>query len=443
MRPEDADAVEDRFFLGTAFIVNKNSIPKGLCFNFDETGISLGDVGKYTMAETASKQVRIIGIEDKRQITVVTATSADAQVLPLGVIWQGTWNSKRAIPKTAPGVVPGDWWVEQTKSHWMDGPACISYLRNLIIPWVNKRRLELGLPKTQKALMIMDTYTSHIMPGVRTWCDENNILVRFVVPGFTGACVYVCVFRDDDEWFFFLVFFYLFRFRILGDLQPQDVAINQPFKENVKQFLQDHHEKAFLTFMEEGGDAISFEADMSKKKIGPVVMRALRDAFDQLASNGDILRRAFARFQKCWEEDFKAKAQAQFDAGTLFVEKQGRHTEVETSVLQVLLEAAGAGEEAAAPVSDAGEEEKEEAWEEEEEIIDGGDVEAEEVNEEEESGSDDEEEEEEEEEEAGDDPANGAFPADLAIEAESLAVSRPRRTGGGDKASHWRGTFGL
>ncbi len=86
MRPEDADAVEDRFFLGTAFIVNKNSIPKGLCFNFDETGISLGDVGKYTMAETASKQVRIIGIEDKRQITVVTATSADAQVLPLGVI---------------------------------------------------------------------------------------------------------------------------------------------------------------------------------------------------------------------------------------------------------------------------------------------------------------------------------------------------------------------
>jgi hypothetical protein len=98
---------------------------KGLVFNWDETGVSFVDLGKVTLEQVGAKQVRILGHNDKRQCTVVTGTCADGATMPLGVIFTGQPNSRRAIPKCQRW--PNNWWSFQTKSHWMTEAALRSY----------------------------------------------------------------------------------------------------------------------------------------------------------------------------------------------------------------------------------------------------------------------------------------------------------------------------
>ena len=402
-------------------MIATHDVPKALCFNFDETGVALGDIGAYTMAPQGAKQVRILGIGDKRQITVVTATAADGVTLPLCVIWAGQFGSKRAIPKAS--GVPKDWLLQQTPSHWMTGPACVIYLEKLIVPWVKKRRRDLGLSVSAKALMIMDTYSSHLIPKVREICERENILIRYVVPGFTG------------KFFLQANFFFLLTIHWKGDVQPQDVAVNQPFKADVKDFMQQHHEKEFEKHLASGGSAVEFEAQLQKSKIGPAAMRALVHAHEKLNLADKVHRTAFRDFQKCWEEDFQAKAKDAFAEGGLFKSTNKRTQEAESGVLDLLLRAA----------DEAGREEEEDEahsesamdLEHDEPGEEGEDCEAEEVNDGPDAASGD----------AASESAGSSEEQESDGEFEALAPlllpnsTRPRRTGTMSKQDAWRSTF--
>jgi hypothetical protein len=65
---------------------------------------------------------------------------------------------------------------------------------------VKQRREELGLSANAMAIWIIDTYSTHLLPFVRDQCTAHGIIVKYVVPGYTGK------------------------------LQAQDIAVNNPFK---------------------------------------------------------------------------------------------------------------------------------------------------------------------------------------------------------------------
>ena len=60
-----------------------------LLFNWDQTGVKVVPVSSWTMAESGSKQIPVVGLEDKREITVVLAATATGTLLPPQVIYQG------------------------------------------------------------------------------------------------------------------------------------------------------------------------------------------------------------------------------------------------------------------------------------------------------------------------------------------------------------------
>jgi hypothetical protein len=311
MRPADAEEQELHFLLQTSFLVREHSIPKGLVFNWDETGIEICNLGQYTMAKRGSSEVRLVGVGDKRQITVTTATAMDGVTLPLSVIWPGKFGSTRAVPKVQ--SVPRNWCVMQTPSHWMTQLAVEKYLRDVIITWVKKRRFELGVGHDHKALMLVDTYATHLVPLFRRLCAENNILIRYIIPGFTG------------------------------DLQPQDIAINKPFKEFVQKSMQEYFEKQFLEWISSGKIAVDYEAHLQKSKIGVPFTEALIDAHKWLSSPAAdrVHQQAFHQFQKCFEPEFQQKALNLQSSGLLFKKvADGRGEDSEATVLNILLEAA-------------------------------------------------------------------------------------------------------
>ena len=73
-------------------------IPPALIVNWDHTGLKYVPVSSWMMAKEGSKRVKISGIYDKRQITVVFAVTLDGSFLPIQLIYCG--RSRACLPPT-------------------------------------------------------------------------------------------------------------------------------------------------------------------------------------------------------------------------------------------------------------------------------------------------------------------------------------------------------
>lgn len=56
-------------FLAEVKTVNDYDIPPELIINFDQANVNIVPVGDYTLEKSGSKQVQIIGLEDKQQVS--------------------------------------------------------------------------------------------------------------------------------------------------------------------------------------------------------------------------------------------------------------------------------------------------------------------------------------------------------------------------------------
>ena len=70
-------------------MVKLRSMPDSLIINLDQTGMKLVPTGDWTMAAEGSRQVEMIGLGDKRQITATFAASLDGTFLPIQILYQG------------------------------------------------------------------------------------------------------------------------------------------------------------------------------------------------------------------------------------------------------------------------------------------------------------------------------------------------------------------
>ena len=73
-----------------AYLIKVHNIPESLVVNSDQTDIHLVPTGGARTWNTKGiKQVRVNGLEDKRQVTVVVSSAATGEVLPFQVVFQG------------------------------------------------------------------------------------------------------------------------------------------------------------------------------------------------------------------------------------------------------------------------------------------------------------------------------------------------------------------
>jgi hypothetical protein len=74
-----------------AYLVKVYNIPMCLILNTNKIGVHLVPTGGDRSWETTGpKHVQVLGIEDKRQITIVVSSSIERSLLPLQVMFQGT-----------------------------------------------------------------------------------------------------------------------------------------------------------------------------------------------------------------------------------------------------------------------------------------------------------------------------------------------------------------
>ena len=104
-------------------------VPPDLIINWDQTGSKLVPVSSWTMAKEGSKQVLVVGKEDKREIMVLLAITASGTLLPPQVIYQG--KTVGCHPRV---TFPAKWNITHSDNHWSNETTMGEYLDEVIIP---------------------------------------------------------------------------------------------------------------------------------------------------------------------------------------------------------------------------------------------------------------------------------------------------------------------
>ncbi len=118
-------------------------------------------------------------------------------------VWQViSCQFKGKTSKCLPTVTfPDKWHVTATPNHWSNEITMIDYVKKVLLPYVNDKRVELTLPEDHPALVIFDKFNGQTTEEVFKLLEGNSIMYVIVPPNCTDR------------------------------LQPLDVSVNKAAKE--------------------------------------------------------------------------------------------------------------------------------------------------------------------------------------------------------------------
>jgi hypothetical protein len=209
--PADAEEKCGTAFLRRAWTIKEHRIPAELIINADQTGVVYLPGSRMTWAPRGSKQVGVIGNEEKRAFTALLAVSAAGDRLPTQCIYEGKTEcsmptefatSRRECDQAKFHFVfsrkPGNHWLNQKNNEEVGGRSA-----HPVPGFTARSTWPASYPE---ALLIIDVWSVHRSAEFLNWMRETHpeILIDFVPGGGTG----------------------------IG--QPLDVGLNRPFKHAVK-----------------------------------------------------------------------------------------------------------------------------------------------------------------------------------------------------------------
>ena len=99
--------------------------------NFDQTGTKMVPVSEWTLEIQGTKQIDVVGLDDKREVTVLLAVSLSGNLLPPQVIYAG--KMRRCHPNTN---VPDGWNATHSGSHWSTQDTMVEYVDMVLAPYM-------------------------------------------------------------------------------------------------------------------------------------------------------------------------------------------------------------------------------------------------------------------------------------------------------------------
>ena len=238
------------------------------CFiiNWDQTGCVLVPAGKYTYASVKSKQVPIVGKDEKRQITAVVASTLEGEMLPLQLIFAGQDKNKqeqkavRTLNEVTTKRVR-DWHLTQTHNHWSSLESMKDYIRVIIKKWVDNkaRQHNVVLPHV---ILLIDCWSVHTSAAFRDWIKvaHPNYHLLFVPANCTSKA------------------------------QPADAGLQRPFKNAITNSLNAWMADEIHHTVMGGTAAAEVRVDLGLKRLKPQMVHWAWVAWDRLKRSPDVVR---------------------------------------------------------------------------------------------------------------------------------------------------------
>ena len=164
------------FLADVAAEVVMRDILSDLVVNWDQTGLSIIPTGNWTMHEAGAKVISIAHVDDKRQVTAVLAASAKGAIVPnWGSLSQLLYKGK--TPRCHPTIeFPTVWDIWHSHNHWSNEDTMKRYIEKIIIPYVSRKRKELGLQDDHPALAVYDGFCGQTTEEIISILTAHNIL---------------------------------------------------------------------------------------------------------------------------------------------------------------------------------------------------------------------------------------------------------------------------
>lgn len=187
--PADAEAQCRVSFLRQALSTLWYRIPPELRINIDQLQIILQALNERTYEYRGSRQVAIVGQEEKRAFTLLVGVAACGFALPFQAIWKG--KSQASLPsQSSPGYheavaeIGMRFVVSKTDTYWSTQDTMQLYIEDIVVPYFNRKRRELGLPPDARCILQLDAWSVHRSQSfgqymVTTW----PWIIRDFVPG--------------------------------------------------------------------------------------------------------------------------------------------------------------------------------------------------------------------------------------------------------------------
>lgn len=233
--PKDWKEQCERSFLRKAYIIKEEDIPAPLYLNSDQTQAGYAPGNRMTWAPTGSKQVSLVGVDDKRAFTLLVTVAANGTLLPFQAVYMG--GTKLSCPsEDAPHALDAAkagfrFEFSGTKTYWSNLQTMQDFVTYILKPYIKGVRAELQLPDSQKAIWQIDVWSVHRSQAFRDWMKENHpdIILDYVPGGCTGIH------------------------------QPCDVGIQRPLKLSIRRSYHEDIVEEFRSQLRKDGEVKSLD----------------------------------------------------------------------------------------------------------------------------------------------------------------------------------------
>ncbi|KAF7799758.1 hypothetical protein EIP86_011000 [Pleurotus ostreatoroseus] len=278
--PPNAVALCTKTFFRIMFAMRLHNIHPDFVINSDQGGVVLIPTGKSTYDVKGIKNVGVFSHEEKRQTTIVLASSMSGNILPFQSVWGGSTNSSlpaKDAPRRAEADTLGFTYAHGDTRHWSSRQTTKEWINDILDKYLARMRSKHGLPDSAKAILLIDVWPVHIadsnpddfLPWMRR--THPNIIIIFVPGGCTGI------------------------------FQPADVGLQRILKHIMKRAAQDFFVAIAMRKLAAGTppDEVLLPRDLATLRNASVSW--LIDAYRVFEANPQIIQKSWANCKAdCW-----------------------------------------------------------------------------------------------------------------------------------------------
>eukprot|EP00664_Eupelagonemidae_sp_cell27_P007425 gene7426-9277_t len=127
------------------------------------------------MAPKGAKRVRILGLEDKRQVTATFGAAMSGDRVPTQLIYEG--KTDRCLP--AEEVRPEGWCFSYSENHWSNAELVVENIEETVAPYVNLVRCLADRPNLE-AVLLLDMFRGNTVKSTKRACREHGLIRRLI-----------------------------------------------------------------------------------------------------------------------------------------------------------------------------------------------------------------------------------------------------------------------
>lgn len=242
-----------------SYNVQLYKVHPSLIVNMDQTGVRLVAADNKTYDAKNTKSVKVIGNDDKRQITACIASSADGDLLPLQLIFEG--KTKLCEPKETEESKAARVHITHSDNHWSSQATMQQWVTEVLMPYADRCILQHNRPTDDHIVLVLDVWSVHISQEFRDWIKQQHprIHLVYVPPNCTS------------------------------ELQVADVILQRPFKAGIRQEFN-NWAAGIISEQLEAEDLIGLTPHLKMSIIKPLVLEWCLHSWNKMQAGRQYIK---------------------------------------------------------------------------------------------------------------------------------------------------------